>query len=112
MPRGPTRREAWRRSKKKVYVLLKECALRWRHVWLFEAHQEYLISHERAVMERSRWLSDIERAHRTVGWARLFGEDEGQRPLAQGQSRYAHVTSLVGLRRWIDERGNEGRPGE
>ena len=110
--RGPTRSEVWRKNKKKLYDILKECVLRWRNVWLFEAHQEYLISYERIVMERSRRLSDIERAHRTVGWARLFGEDEEQRPLARGQSRYSHVTPLIGLRRLIDERGNEGRPGE
>ena len=110
MPRNPMRSEE--------AALLRECFLRWYYVERFVARQEYRVSCERLVMERSRQLTALERTHRIVDWAGLFGAGERQRPLGRERSRYVvgpsrrHVAPLSDLQRWVAEAGDEEQPGE
>ena len=97
-------------------ALLRECLLRWYFVEQYAAHQKYRVSCEGLVRERSEQLSALERTHRIVDWARLFGAGERQQPLGQRRSHYVvgpsrrQVTSLSDLRRWMAEAGEEERP--
>ena len=79
MPRNPMRSEE--------AALLRECFIIWSYVGRFVAHQEYRVSYERLAMERSRQLTELERTHRIVGWAGLFGAGGRQRPLGREARR-------------------------
>ena len=110
MPRNPTRSEE--------AALLRECLLRWYYADRFVARQEYRVNYAGLAMERSRQLSALERTHRIVDWAGLFGAGERQRPLGRERSRYVvgpsrrHVASLSDLQWWMAETGDEEQPGE
>ena len=98
--------------------MLRTCLCRWYYAHRIVAHQEYRVSCEGLVMERSRQLSVLERTHRRVDWAGLFGAGVRQRPLGRERSRYVvgpsrrHVAPLSYLQRWMAEAGGEEQPGE
>ena len=99
-------------------ALLRRCLHRWYYAHRIVAHQEYRASYEELAMERSRQLSALERTHRIIDWARLFGVGERQQPPGRERSRYvvgpssSPIASLSDLRQWMAEAGGEERPGE